>query len=290
MGLSMSGSRGVPSVYLDALQKIVPSIQAQFRTVGQWVAFIGQLFYLLPQTVRKYRRETLDRMISLAWGRGSLVVDGGVISVLVVLGIAIGGMVAIEAWATLNIMGFGALSGIVGGLANVREMGPLVAGIAFAAQCGCRMTAEIGSMRIAEEIDAIEAMGLRPIPFVVGTRFVGGLLCVIPGYALTLLTSFFVSNLMIRGIYHAAGGTYNHYFVEFLSPRDLAYSTMKAIVFAAAVIIIHCYYGYFASGGPAGVGQASGRAVRASLVAVMTLDFVLTVMLWGLKPTFIFKG
>jgi phospholipid/cholesterol/gamma-HCH transport system permease protein len=290
MGLSMSSSHHVPSLYLGALRKIVSSLQAQFRTVGQWVAFIGQIFYLLPQTVRKYRRETLERMISLAWGRGSLIVDGGVVSVLVVLGIAIGGMVAIEAWATLNIMGFGALSGIVGGLANVREMGPLVAGIAFAAQCGCRMTAEIGSMRIAEEIDAIEAMGLRPIPFVVGTRFIGGMLCVIPGYALTLLTSFSVSNLMIRGIYHAAGGTYKHYFVEFLSPQDLAYSTMKAVVFAAAVIIIHCYYGYFASGGPAGVGQASGRAVRASLVAVMTLDFVLTVMLWGLKPTFVFKG
>jgi phospholipid/cholesterol/gamma-HCH transport system permease protein len=290
MGLSISSGHGVPSAYLAAMQKLVPPIQAQFRTIGQWIAFIGQLFYLLPQTVRKYRRETLERTISLAWGRGSLVVDGGVISVLVVLGIAVGGMVAIEAWATLNIMGFGALSGIVGGLANVREMGPLVAGIAFAAQCGCRMTAEIGSMRIAEEIDAIEAMGLRPIPFVVGTRFIGGLLCVIPGYALTLLTSFTVSNLMIRGIYHAAGGTYKHYFVEFLSPQDLAYSTTKAIVFAAAVIIIHCYYGYFASGGPAGVGQASGRAVRASLVAVMTLDFVLTVMLWGLKPTFVFKG
>jgi phospholipid/cholesterol/gamma-HCH transport system permease protein len=290
MALSMSRSQGAPSVYLGALRKIVASLQAQFREVGQWMAFIGQVFYLLPQTVRKYRRETLDRTINLAWGRGSLIVDGGVISVLVVLGIAIGGMVAIEAWATLNIMGFGALSGIVGGLANVREMGPLVAGIAFAAQCGCRMTAEIGSMRIAEEIDAIEAMGLRPIPFVVGTRFIGGLLCVIPGYALTLLTSFFVSNFMIRGIYRAAGGTYNHYFVEFLAPQDLAYSTVKAVVFAAAVIIIHCYYGYFASGGPAGVGQASGRAVRASLVAVMTLDFVLTVMLWGLKPTFVFKG
>jgi phospholipid/cholesterol/gamma-HCH transport system permease protein len=219
-----------------------------------------------------------------------LLVDGGVISVLVVLGLAIGGMVAIEAWATLNIMGLGALTGIIGSLANVREMGPLVAGIAFAAQCGCRMTAEIGSMRIAEEIDAIEVMGLRPIPFVVGTRLVGGLLCVIPGYALTLLTSFFVSNVMIRGFYHATGGTYDHYFIQFLPPIDLVYSTVKAVGFCAAVIIIHCYYGYFASGGPVGVGRASGRAVRASLVAVMTLDFVLTVMLWGLKPTFVFKG
>jgi phospholipid/cholesterol/gamma-HCH transport system permease protein len=229
-------------------------------------------------------------MVNLAWGRGSLIVDGGVVSVLIIIGIAIGGMVAIEAWATLNLMGFGALSGIIGGLANVREMGPLVAGIAFAAQCGTRMTAEIGSMRIADEIDAIEAMGLRPIPFVVGTRLVGGLLCVMPGYALTLLTSFLFSNVMIRGFYHAPGGTYNHYFVQFLSISDLAYSTVKAIVFATAVIIIHCYYGYFASGGPVGVGQASGRAVRASLVTIMVLDFVLTTMLWGIKPTFVFKG
>jgi phospholipid/cholesterol/gamma-HCH transport system permease protein len=290
MGVRAPIGQGVPSEYFGAWFRFRNLSQRQFRIAGQWAVFIAQTVYLLPLTVRKYRRETLDRMIDLAWGRGSLLVDGGVISVLVVLGVAIGGMVAIEAWATLNIMGFGALSGIIGGLANVREMGPLVAGIAFAAQCGCRMTAEIGSMRIAEEIDAVEAMGLRPIPFVVGTRFIGGLLCVIPGYALTLLTSFFVSNMMIRGFYHASGGTYDHYFVEFLSPADLAYSTVKATVFAAAVVMIHCYYGYFASGGPVGVGIASGRAVRASLVAVMTLDFILTVTLWGLKPTFAFKG
>ena len=113
-------------------------------------------------------------MIDLAWGRGSLIVDGGVISVLVILGIAIGGMVAIEAWATLNIMGFGALIGHHRQAGRTYERWRRCAGIAFAAQCGCRMTAEIGSMRIAEEIDATEAMGLRPIPFVVGTRLVGG--------------------------------------------------------------------------------------------------------------------
>lgn len=290
MSIQAPGGKGVPSTYFYVWQKFAQLFERQFRTTGQWVVFTAQTIYLLPLTVRKYRRETVDRMIDLAWGRGSLIVDGGVISVLIMLGLAIGGMVAIEAWATLNIMGFGALTGIIGSLANVREMGPLVAGIAFAAQCGCRMTAEIGSMRIAEEIDATEAMGLRPIPFVVGTRLIGGLLCVVPGYALTLLTSFFVLNVMVGKVYHAAGGTYEHYFVEFLPPADIVYSTMKATVFAAAVIVIHCYYGYFASGGPVGVGIASGRAVRASLVAVMTLDFVMTVILWGLKPTFVFKG
>jgi phospholipid/cholesterol/gamma-HCH transport system permease protein len=169
-------------------------------------------------------------------------------------------------------------------------MAPLVAGIAFAAQAGCRMTAEIGSMRIAEEIDAVEAMGLRPIPFVVGTRLVGGMLIVAPGFLLTLLVSFFTSNTMIKVFYSQPAGTYEHYFVQFLSPTDLVYSTVKAVIFCAAVTIIHCYYGYFASGGPVGVGLASGRAVRASLVAIMVLDLIMTISLWGLKPTFVFKG
>jgi phospholipid/cholesterol/gamma-HCH transport system permease protein len=279
-----------PASYFHRWQRVTNSIQGPLRTIGQWIFFTTQVIFLIPLTIRQYRKETLARMNSLAWGRGSLVVDGGVISVLVILGIAIGASIAIEAFATLNLLGFGALSGIVGGLANVREMAPLVAGIAFAAQAGCRMTAEIGSMRIAEEIDAVEAMGLRSIPFVVGTRFIGGMTIVIPGFLLTLLVSFFISNTMIKVAYAQPGGTYDHYFVEFLSPTDLAYSTIKAVFFCAAVTIIHCYYGYFASGGPVGVGLASGRAVRASLVAIMVLDFTLTVMLWGLKPTFLFKG
>jgi len=113
---------------------------------------------------------------------------------------------------------------------------------------------------------------------------------VIPGYLLTLVTSFFVMDMVIRVFKDQPGGTYNHYLGMFVSPTDLAYSVIKATVFCAAVTLIHCYYGYFTSGGPAGVGQASGRAVRASLVTIMVLDFTLTVMLWGLQPVYVFKG
>jgi phospholipid/cholesterol/gamma-HCH transport system permease protein len=65
---------------------------------------------------------------------------------------------------------------------------------------------------------------------------------------------------------------------------------IKVAVFCAVVTLIHCYYGYFASGGPVGVGQASGRAVRASLVMIMVMDLTMTIMLWGLQPVFVFKG
>ena len=169
-----------PSKYLDLRAVSIEPLNNTLRTAGQWVVFIALTVWLLPTTLRRYSRETVRVMNSLAWGRGSLIVDGGVVSVLAILGVTIGAMVAIEAYATLNLIGLGALSGIIGGWGNVREMAPLVTGVAFASQAGCRMTAEIGSMRIADEIDATEAMGLRSIPFVVGTRLVGGMLCVVP--------------------------------------------------------------------------------------------------------------
>ena len=229
-------------------------------------------------------------MNNLAWGRGSIIVDGGVVSVLLLLGIAVGASLAVEVLATFNQIGFGALSGLISGVGAVREIGPLVGGIAFAAQTGCRMTAEIGAMRIGEEIDALEALALRPIAFVVGTRLIGGMACVIPGYLLTLMTTFVAMDLVVVRFNNQPAGTFKHYFVEFLTPRDLAYSVIKVAVFCAVVTLIHCYYGYFASGGPVGVGRASGRAVRASLVMIMIMDLALTVALWGLQPVFVFKG
>jgi phospholipid/cholesterol/gamma-HCH transport system permease protein len=107
---------------------------------------------------------------------------------------------------------------------------------------------------------------------------------------LTLITSFFVSSTVIQVFHDQPGGTYNHYFVQFLPVEDIAYSLLKATVFCAAVTLIHCYYGYFTTGGPVGVGRASGRAVRASLVTIMVLDVALTIVLWGIQPVFVFKG
>lgn len=259
-------------------------------TVGQIVVFLAQTFWLLPVTLRKYTKETLRQVTALAWGRGSLIVDGGVISVLLLLGMALGASLAIEALSILNQIGFGALSGLISGVGCVREIAPLVGGIAFAAQTGCRMTAEIGAMKIGEEIEALESMGVRPIPFVVGTRLMGALACVIPGYTLTLIATFVVMDTVVVKAYGQSAGTFDHYFVQFLTPTDLLYSVIKVSVFCALVTLIHCYYGYFAAGGPEGVGRASGRAVRASMVMLMVMDFTLTVLLWGLQPVFVFKG
>lgn len=279
-----------PSVLVHTRLASMRAIRRPVGEVGQWVLFIAQTFWYLPLTARRYTRETLRASRNLAWGRGNLVVDGGTISVLLILGLAVGASLAIEALSVLHVIGFEALSGLIGGVGAVRVIGPLVAGIAFTAQAGTRMTAEIGAMRIAEEIDATEAMAIRPIPFVVCTRVIGGMVCVIPGYLLTLVTTFFVLETVVTVFHSQPPGTYDHYFIQFLTPRDLTYSTIKATIYCIAATLIHCYYGYFASGGPVGVGQASGRAVRASLVTIMILDLSTTVMLWGLQPVYAFKG
>ncbi|MBM7278148.1 ABC transporter permease [Gordonia rubripertincta] len=265
-------------------------VTAAIATFGQIVVFVGKTFALLPTTIRHYRKQTLKTMNDMAWGSGSIIVDGGVVSLMFFLGIAVGSVVAIMAFMAFDLLGFGALTGIINSFGNVRVVAPIITGIGFAAQAGCRMTAEIGAMRISEEIDATETMGLRAIPFVVGTRLIGGMLVVLPSYLMALVVSFITGGLIVKLFHDQPEGTYDHYFAQFISIPDLLASVAKALIFCAVITIIHCYYGYFASGGPAGVGAASGRAIRASLVAIVVLNFLMTVAIWGLNPVLPFRG
>ncbi|MFC6130145.1 ABC transporter permease [Mycolicibacterium llatzerense] len=269
---------------------ILRPLSSAAAQLGQFTIFVAMTIWLLPITVRHYPKQTMKILNNMAWGRGSLIVDSGVVSTMLILGFGIGAMVSVEAFAALDMLGFGALTGVIGGLANVREMAPIAAGIAFAAQAGCRMTAELGAMRVSEEIDAVESIGIRSIPFVVGTRLLGGMLCVPPAYLATLLLSFVVSRTLVTVVHTQSAGTYNHYFEQFLDVPGIGFSVLKAVVFCMAVTLIHCYYGYFASGGPAGVGVASGRAIRASLVMIVVLDLALSVVIWGLFPSYVFRG
>ena len=136
---------------------------------------------------------------------------------------------------------------------------PVVAGIGLAATFGAGVTAQLGAMRISEEIDALEAMAIRPISYLVSTRIVAGMLAITPLYSIAVILSFLASQFTTVVLFGQSGGLYNHYFDTFLNPIDLLWSFLQAILMALAVLLLHTYYGYFASGGPEGVGRRNGQ-------------------------------
>ncbi|CAN5486467.1 hypothetical protein BH11ACT8_BH11ACT8_05670 [soil metagenome] len=150
---------------------------------------------------------------------------------------------------------------------------------------GCGYTARLGAMRISEEIDALEVMGIPSLPFLVTTRMVAAFIAVIPLYVVALSASYLSPRLITIYVYGQSSGTYDHYFLQFLPPIDILWSFAKLLVLSAAIILIHCYYGYTASGGPAGVGMAVGRAIRTSIVTVVVADFFLSFAIWGSTTT-----
>ncbi|MFD6268836.1 ABC transporter permease [Nocardia asteroides] len=263
---------------------------APVESTGFALGFAWQVLASVPFTLRRYRRQTLIALTDMTWGRGSVVVGGGVVPLMLLMGVAMGASIGIEAYHALDALALGRLSGLISAFGVTRELAPIAAGVGFAAQAGCRMTAEIGSMRISEEIDALESLGIRSVPFVVTTRVIAGIVAVAPAFVVALILSYLSCQLVVTTVHDVPAGTYAHYFDQFVLGWDVFAATVKVVVFAIAVVLIHCYQGYFATGGPEGVGIGSGRAIRASLVAIIALDMVATILLWGFRSPITFTG
>jgi phospholipid/cholesterol/gamma-HCH transport system permease protein len=255
-----------------------------FEQMGHVLTFFGLVLGAIPHTFRSYGRQIRGTLIDLTWGNGRIIVGGGTLSVLAVLGLSIGGVIGLEAYNALSIVNIAPFTGFISAYGMTREFGPLAAALGFAAQAGCRITAEVGAMRIAEEIDALEATGIRSIPFVVTTRVIAGVAVILPVYLLTLILGYKACSLVVNVLHGQSSGTYDYYFSRFLVPHDVVLSLIKTAIFIVVVVIIHGYQGYYASGGPEGVGLASGRAIRSSIVIVTILNMLLTLLFWGRDP------
>ena len=253
--------------------------------MGAELTFYVKALAWTPRTVRRYRREIARLLAEVTLGSGSLAVIGGTVGVIAGMTFFTGTEVGLQGYAALNQLGTASFSGFVSAYFNTREISPLVAGIGLAATVGCGFTAQLGAMRISEEVDALEVMAVPSMPFLVTTRILAGLIGIIPLYVLGLLSSYVSTRLIVTMIFHQSSGTYDHYFQTFLPPHDVLWSFGKVLVFAVVVILIHCYYGYTATGGPAGVGVSVGKAIRTSIVAINVIDLLLSMMIWGASTT-----
>ena len=253
--------------------------------MGRQMAFYVRVIANVPRAIKNYSKEIFRLLAEVTFGSGSLALVGGTVGVITAMCFFTGTEVGIQGYAALDQLGTSALSGFVSAYFNTREIAPIVAGIALAATVGCGFTAQLGAMRISEEVDALEVMAVPSLPYLVTTRVIAGLIAVVPLYMVGLLSSYFATRLTVTQIYGQSTGTYDHYFNTFLPPTDVLWSFAKVLIFAVVVILIHCYYGYYASGGPAGVGVAVGLAVRTSIVAVNVVDLLASMAIWGTTVT-----
>jgi phospholipid/cholesterol/gamma-HCH transport system permease protein len=280
--------RGVPPAapgWAARLGELLDRWLAWLDMLGDQLAFYARSLAWTPRAIRRYPREVLRLLSEVAFGSGALALIGGTVGVMIAMTLFTGTVVGLQGYAALNQIGASAFTGFISAYFNTREISPLVAGLALSATVGAGFTAQLGSMRINEEVDALEGMGVPSLPYLVTTRIVAGVVAVIPLYAIGLISSYFGSRLVTVYFEGQSPGTYDHFFGVFLSPVDVLWSFLKVLIFAIVVILVHCYYGYRASGGPAGVGVAVGRAVRTSIVMINVIDFFMSLAIWGATTT-----
>jgi len=281
-----SNTRTVVNTRFPRLTRSGRAWAGEWNRLGEQAAFYVKTLVSIREAVTRYFGETLRVLAEMGLGVGALALIGGEVVILAVLTGSAAAVVGIFGYVQASSLGVGAIAGFFSAYANVRLQLPLIIANGLAATIGAGATAQIGAMRISEEIDALEVIGIRSIPYLASTRVLGGLLVVPPLYCATFVGSVLTTRSVVILAYHQGAGGFDHYFNTFLLPRDVIVSGLECTVQAVIVMLIHTYYGYTASGGPAGVGEAVGRAVRASIVVSITITFVLSLVLYGKSGDF----
>jgi phospholipid/cholesterol/gamma-HCH transport system permease protein len=261
-----------------------------WNRIGQQTKFYGQTIRGMSDAVLYYKTELLRLIAQMSLGVGALAVIGGTVVIVGFLTLSAGSLIAVQAYSQLQQVGVDALAGFTSAFLNVRLTSPLIAGIGLAATIGAGSTAQLGAMRISEEIDALEVMGIRSVAYLASTRVIAGVTVVIPLYCVAVLMAFLATRVGTTFVYGQSTGVYDHYFNTFLNPTDLIWSFLQAVAMAIVIMLVHTYYGFNASGGPAGVGEAVGRAVRTSLVAAVFVSLFVSLAIYGQSGNFHLSG
>jgi len=178
-----------------------------------------------------------------------------------------------------------AYAGVFAAWCNLRELVPYGFGYMMAAKVGTGIVAELGSMRISDEIDALEVMGVPSMIYLCATRLLAAWL-VLPFIYLAGIGAAYIASYLavVEQIGEVSSGGYTLIFWMFQNPPDLLYSVIKGMTMATAIVLVGCYYGYNASGGPVGVGTATAKSMVLNIVLVHLIGMLGTQLFWGANP------
>ena len=193
----MSSASGASTQY-PRLRRTFAGFAGGWNRIGRQTQFYAETIKGVADAFIRYKGEVVRLIAQMSLGVGALAIIGGTIVIVGFLTLSAGSLIAVQAYNQLDQIGVAALAGFTSAFLNVRLVGPLVAGIGLAATIGAGATAQLGAMRISEEIDALEVMGIRSIAYLASTRVVAGVIVVIPLYCVAVIMAFFATREVLR--------------------------------------------------------------------------------------------
>jgi phospholipid/cholesterol/gamma-HCH transport system permease protein len=249
-----------------------------------WLASFGEIVRFCATVVAEVFTLKVFRFFGEALRQAGLLILS---STLVIWGLIfiIGLQCGIEGAYFNRAVGVPAYAGVFAAWCDLRELVPYAFGYMMAAKVGTGIVAELGSMRISDEIDALEVMGISSMTFLCATRLLAAWLVLPFMYLAGIGAGFFASYLaVVEQIGEVSSGGYFLIFWAFQNPPDLIYSVLKAMAMATVIVLVGCYYGYTASGGPVGVGTATAKSMVLNIVLVHLIGMLGTQVFWGANP------
>jgi phospholipid/cholesterol/gamma-HCH transport system permease protein len=250
----------------------------------EWVASFGDISRFAAKVVGHVYRLRVLRFFGEALRQAGILILS---STIVIWGLVfiIGLQCGIEGAYFTRAQGTPPYAGVFSAWCDLRELVPYAFGYMMAAKVGTGIVAELGSMRISDEIDALEVMGINSMVFLCATRLLAAWLVLPFMYIAAIGAGFFASYLaVVQQIGEVSSGGFFLIFWMFQNPPDLLYSVIKGMVMATAIVLVGCYYGYNASGGPVGVGTATAKSMVMNIVLVHLIGMLGTQLFWGANP------
>jgi phospholipid/cholesterol/gamma-HCH transport system permease protein len=255
-----------------------------FAIPREWIASFGDIVKFCARVVGEVFGLKVFRFFGEALRQAGLLILS---STLVIWGLIfiIGLQCGIEGAYFNRAVGSPAYAGVFAAWCDLRELVPYAFGYMMAAKVGTGIVAEIGSMRISDEVDALEVMGISSITFLCATRLLAAWIVLPFMYIAGIGAGFFASYLaVVQQIGEVSSGGFFLIFWMFQNPPDLLYSVIKAMAMATVIVLVGCYYGYTASGGPVGVGTATAKSMVLNIVLVHLIGMLGTQIFWGANP------
>jgi phospholipid/cholesterol/gamma-HCH transport system permease protein len=259
----MTGWLAIPHGWLDSFGEI-----AKFGTRVAGLVYSGRALRFFGESLRQAGILILGSALVI-WG------------LVFVLGLQCG----IQGAYFFRAQGVPSYAGLFAAFCDLREALPYAFGYILSAKVGTGIVAEIGAMRISDEIDALEVMGVPPMSFLCATRLLGAWMALPFIYLVGIGIMYAASYLaVVEQVADVSAGGYELIFWMFQDPTDLVFSLIKGMVMATVIVLVGCYYGYTAAGGPVGVGTATAKSMVFNIVAVHILGMLGTLVFWGANP------